>query len=105
MIPFNIVSKNNTFLPIISAIFGIIIFESDEHPEKALSTISLILFGTVIFVINKHFVKALSPIFIILSGNFISLSDKHPSKAYLFWNFYFNNRFRTFVKISILTFF
>ena len=34
LIPFNIVSPNKTCLPIISTIFGIVIFVSDEHSEK-----------------------------------------------------------------------
>ena len=38
-IPFNIVSPNKTCLPIISKMFGIVIFVNDEHPEKAYSPI------------------------------------------------------------------
>ena len=44
LIPFNIVSPNKIFLPIISTIFGIVKFVSDEHSEKAPSPIEVILF-------------------------------------------------------------
>ena len=46
------------FLKFFITLFGIVIFVSDEHPEKILSPTLLTLFGIVIFVNNEHPEKA-----------------------------------------------
>ena len=46
------------FLLILVTLFGISIFVSDEHPEKAYSPILVTLPGIIIFVSDKHSEKA-----------------------------------------------
>ena len=52
--------------PIFLTLFGIVIFLSDEHPEKAYFPIFLTLLGIEIFVSDEHPEKAYFPIFLTL---------------------------------------
>ena len=49
-------------MKLFTTLFGIVIFVSDEHPEKAEEPIEVTLFGIVIFASDEHFSKASSPI-------------------------------------------
>ena len=46
--------EGNAFSPIEVTLFGIVIFVSDEHSEKAEEPILVTLFGIVIFVSDEH---------------------------------------------------
>ena len=54
--------KGNEWKPSVRIVFGILIFESDEHSQKARLPILKILSGNVIFVSDEQFEKALFPI-------------------------------------------
>ena len=56
-------------------LFGIIIFESFEHPKKALSPIEETLSGIIIFSIKSQLLNAKSLIFVILFGMIIVLTS------------------------------
>lgn len=80
-IPFNIVSPNNTCLPMISTIFGIVICVRDKQSWNIEDLISLILWGIIKFDRDEHLEKTSCPNEITLSGMEICSSDEHPKKA------------------------
>ena len=62
----------NAKLTIIST-YGIVIFVSDEHPEKAPQPIEVTLFGIVIFISDEHPEKAKSLILVKPFGMIMDL--------------------------------
>ena len=57
------------------------IFDNDEHSEKALLQIFVTLFGIMTFVSETQPIKTLSPISVILFGIIIFVSDEQFEKA------------------------